>query len=32
VDPDTISVQAKDRSVDDINLPDTKVVKLKRTK
>ena len=32
VDADTISLQAKDRSVDDIKLPDTKVVKLKRTK
>jgi uncharacterized protein (TIGR02246 family) len=31
-DADTISLQAKDRSVDDIKLPDTKAVKLKRTK
>jgi len=32
LDGDTIALQAKDRSVDDIKLPDTKVVKLKRTK
>ena len=32
VDADTISLQVKDRSVDGIKLPNTKVVKLRRTK
>ena len=32
LDADTISMQAKDRRVNDIKLPDTKVIQLKRTK